>query len=197
VVLTTDGSVEAGKKAPAAAEQLAKFFWDAKESFLPTQGTDGSSSLLGHVEAVARAHATIMEAEAEEPQLVVLGDGANATSAGAPGDSGHLLAAMLEHEWPPDRPAVVAYVAPRTVLAARAVGQGGNTCVISPHGCNAGMTDSGCQLTDLGSWVPIMVMSWSRHARDWGDCGRAIGYRVRDRGGASRSVGDFHFPRKV
>jgi hypothetical protein len=35
---------------------------------------------------------------------VVIGDGSNATSAGAPGDSGHLLAEMLRHRWPAARP---------------------------------------------------------------------------------------------
>lgn len=126
VVLTTDGSDLAAVKAAVAAEELATFFWDAKETFLPLPAADGSSSLLSHTEAVAQAHAAVMSSEAAgERVMVVIGDGANATSGGAPGDSGHVLAAMLEHEWPTDRPAVIAYIGPETVVAAATVGEGG------------------------------------------------------------------------
>lgn len=62
--------------------------WDAREQFMPT-----GNSLLPAAEAVriAAAHA------AEHGTLVALGDGADATTSGAPGDSTWLLQELLKH----------------------------------------------------------------------------------------------------
>jgi microcystin degradation protein MlrC len=56
----------------------------------------------------------------------VLGDGADATTSGAPGDSTHVLRELLRYDWP--RPALVTLVAPEVVAAAQALGVGGELC---------------------------------------------------------------------
>ena len=67
-------------------------FWAARESFLPR-----GDSLLPHDVAVAQA---ARHAQTEGAGLIVIGDGADATTSGAPGDSTRLLREVLKHEWP-------------------------------------------------------------------------------------------------
>ncbi|MFO0841772.1 MAG: M81 family metallopeptidase [Gemmataceae bacterium] len=65
---------------------------------------------LGELVSVEGA---VTQAQACPDGLVVLSDCADATTSGAPGDSTHLLAELLRHDWP--RPALVTLVAPDLV----------------------------------------------------------------------------------
>jgi hypothetical protein len=76
--------------AEAAAARLAMAFWDARRQFLP-EGT----SLLKAAAAVAEAAAHA----AANDTVVAIGDGADATTSGAPGDSTWLLQELLKHSW--------------------------------------------------------------------------------------------------
>jgi microcystin degradation protein MlrC len=96
-----------------AAEELARGFWNARESFLPR-----GDSILPHAAAVAEA---ARHAE-ESGGLVVIGDGADATTSGAPGDSTQLLREVMQHDWP--APALVALNSPPGVAAATVAGVG-------------------------------------------------------------------------
>jgi microcystin degradation protein MlrC len=55
--------------------------------------------------------------------LVVLGDGADATTSGAPGDSTCLLRKLIDYDW--SRPALITLVAPEVVADAQRLGVGG------------------------------------------------------------------------
>ena len=86
VVLTVNSDVPgAEESAVAAAEELAQFFWDAKEDFLPQIGPDGQSSLLTHELAVATAHATVCgvanrsDQPNQPPPVVIIGGVATAS----------------------------------------------------------------------------------------------------------------------
>ena len=78
-------------QAARAAESLARGFWAARETFLPS-----GSSLLPHADAVAEAAAHAQDGGG----LVIIGDGADATTSGAPGDSTQLLSEVIKHHWP-------------------------------------------------------------------------------------------------
>jgi microcystin degradation protein MlrC len=103
-VVVADG--DAGLARRACAE-LADAVWRRRHDYLP--------ELLPAQEAVLLAHA---QAEG----LVVLGDSADATTSGAPGDSNWLLRELLAHDWP--RPALVPLVAPEVVTEAARRGAG-------------------------------------------------------------------------
>ncbi len=97
-----------------AARELASGFWAARHTFLPS-----GKSILPHAVAVAEAarHAQHLGG------LMVIGDGADATTSGAPGDSTQLLREVMKHEWPAC--ALVALNSQAGVAAAAAVGVGG------------------------------------------------------------------------
>jgi microcystin degradation protein MlrC len=95
VVVVADGA----DRARLACRDLAAELWSARRDYLPT--------LDDLPEAVRRARALCDEG------LVVLGDSADATTSGAPGDSTWVLAELLRHGWP--RPALVPLVDPELV----------------------------------------------------------------------------------
>jgi len=99
---------EDGEQARSACAQLAAEVWRRRREYMP--------ELVPAAEAVRQTH----EAAGG---LVLLGDGADATTAGAPGDSTYVLAELLKYDWP--RPALAALVAPDVVAEARRRGVGG------------------------------------------------------------------------
>jgi microcystin degradation protein MlrC len=104
VVVVTDGDAEL---AGARCAELAALVWERRRDYLPE---------LASVEDAVRA------AFAEADGLVVLGDGADATTSGAPGDGNALLREMLKYDW--RRPALVTLVDPELVAEAARRGVG-------------------------------------------------------------------------
>ena len=104
VVVVTDGDAELAR---ARCAEMAAFVWDRRRDYL---------SELASVEEGVRI------AFAEPNGLVVLGDGADATTSGSPGDGNHLLREMLKYDWP--RPALVTLVDPELVTGAAERGVG-------------------------------------------------------------------------
>jgi microcystin degradation protein MlrC len=103
-VIVTDG--DAGR-ARALATELADEVWRRRREYLP--------ELTPVAEAVRAAH--------DNPEgLVVLSDSADATTAGAPGDSNHVLRELLRYAW--SRPVLVPLVDPELVQQARRLGPG-------------------------------------------------------------------------
>ena len=96
------------------ATELANEWWSRKEEY------------CGELVSIESA----IETALSTPGLVVLSDGADATTSGAPGDSTWLLKALLEHHW--ENGALVTLVAPELVQAAKAAGQG------EPISCSVG-----------------------------------------------------------
>jgi microcystin degradation protein MlrC len=104
VLVTTDGD------AATAIEQCARIatqVWQRREEYLPT--------LVPHEQAVR-------EAFDHGAGLVVLGDGCDATTSGAPGDGTWIIAELLKYDWP--RPALAALVSPEVVRQMEAAGVG-------------------------------------------------------------------------
>lgn len=112
-VLVTAYNESSLAAAHLAARELATGFWDARQTFLPR-----GQSILPHAEAVAEAARHAQHSNG----LVVIGDGADATTSGAPGDSTQLLKEVMQHDWPAC--ALVALNSPSGVAAAKAVGVG-------------------------------------------------------------------------
>jgi microcystin degradation protein MlrC len=107
VVITVDRThLGAVGKAKAAATELARALFAAREEFMPIAG-----SVVDYVEAVQRAfeHHTHTDSSSSNSSssrhrrrrrsksLVVIGDGVDSTNAGAPGDSNHLLGELLKY----------------------------------------------------------------------------------------------------
>src|SRR5690606_31140700 len=65
---------------------------------------------------------TLTEPTRKKKRLIVLGDGADATTSGAPGDSTWLLGELLKYSWP--NGALVTLVAPEAVEASQEAGIG-------------------------------------------------------------------------
>lgn len=99
VVVVADGDSE---KARSSCSRLAAELWQRRHAYLP--------NMLPVAQAVREAHQV-------RDGLVVLSDSADATTAGAPGDSTHVLGELLRYDWP--RPALVTLVAPDVVEEAR------------------------------------------------------------------------------
>lgn len=106
-LVTSDG---AGQLAGELAEELAKMCQSSREKL-----RTGSMGLRGADQAIA-------EALACDGKPVIIADGADATNSGAPGDSTHLLRAMIEKEIPDG--ALTIMVAPHAVAHAKSVGPG-------------------------------------------------------------------------
>ncbi|MGE0535584.1 MAG: M81 family metallopeptidase [Pirellulales bacterium] len=104
VLVTTDGQ---GDVAAAHCSTIAAKVWQRREEYLP--------ELVPHEQAVR-------EAFHHSEGLVVLGDGCDATTSGAPGDGTWIIAELLKYDWP--RPALAALVSPETVQQAAALGVG-------------------------------------------------------------------------
>jgi microcystin degradation protein MlrC len=102
VVVVTDDNADLGRQ---RCDELSKFVWDHRRDYLPE---------LVSVENGVRA------AFAERNGLVVLGDSADATTSGAPGDSNIVLREMLKCDWP--RPALVTLVDPELVAESEKCG---------------------------------------------------------------------------
>jgi microcystin degradation protein MlrC len=104
IVVVTDGDEELARRACA---EVAAEIWQRRREYLP--------ELVSVVEGVRAAYEN---AEG----LVVLSDSADATTAGTPGDSNHVLRELLRYDWP--RPALVAFVDPEIVALAQKHGVG-------------------------------------------------------------------------
>jgi microcystin degradation protein MlrC len=104
VVVTTDNEPQL---AATLASEIALELWSRREEYLP--------ELLSIEDAVAQAHAN-------SSGLVVLGDAADATTSGAPGDSVWLLRELLKYDW--SRPVLLTVVAPDIVQEAEQLGRG-------------------------------------------------------------------------
>jgi microcystin degradation protein MlrC len=103
-VVVTDG--DAGLARERCAE-LSAFVWAHRRDYL--------SELPSVQEGVRIAFA-------EPDGLVALGDGADATTSGSPGDGTHILGEMLKYDWP--RPALITLVDPELVAEAGRRGVG-------------------------------------------------------------------------
>jgi microcystin degradation protein MlrC len=103
VLVVSDGDA---MLANSECARLSREVWQRRRDYLP--------ELTGVEEAVRRAH--------EGCGLTVLSDSADATTAGAPGDSTWLLRELVKYDWP--RPALVTLVAPEVVEQARQLGVG-------------------------------------------------------------------------
>jgi microcystin degradation protein MlrC len=105
VLVTTVGDADlaggAAELAQREAERIAGMVWNHRRDYLAT--------IVPLEQAVREAH------ECREG-LVVLGDPADATTAGAPGDSTWVLSELLKYDWP--RGALITMVAPDVVAAA-------------------------------------------------------------------------------
>lgn len=93
--------------ATSECSRVAAEVWRRKREYLP--------ELIPVAEAVRQA--------LQSPTgLVVLGDGADATTSGAPGDNTAILQELLHYDWP--RPALITLVSPEVVDRARQKGVG-------------------------------------------------------------------------
>ncbi len=104
VLVVTDGDAALARDECAS---LADEVWRRRRDYLP--------DLIPVEDAVRQAHEL-------QGGLVVLGDGADATTSGAPGDGTWLLKELLNYDWP--RPALVTLVAPEVVAEAARLGVG-------------------------------------------------------------------------
>ena len=111
---TEEAAASARKRCVDAAEGLASLLVDGRDDYMPR-----GSNLLPHTEAVATAH---RHATAHD-ELVVIGDGSDATTSGAPGDSTWLIGECAKRPWPRGG-ACIPMIAPATVKVAMAVGAG-------------------------------------------------------------------------
>lgn len=102
VLVSTDGDAAA---ATDHCARIAEQVWQRREEYLPT--------LVPHEQAVR-------EASQHGAGLVVLGDGCDATTSGAPGDGTWIIAELLKFDWP--RPALAALVSPEVVRQMEAAG---------------------------------------------------------------------------
>jgi microcystin degradation protein MlrC len=93
--------------AASSCSRIAAAVWQRRSAYLP--------KLRPAAEAVREAHQA-------QDGLVVLSDGADATTSGAPGDSTNVLRELLKYAWP--RPVLVTLVAPDVVEEARRRGLG-------------------------------------------------------------------------
>lgn len=109
VIIVTDNN-------PAAAQEaccdIAETIWDRRREYLP--------ELVPLDQAVRRAHEEGNSLAAMGP--VVLGDAADATTSGAPGDSVWILEELLRYRW--KKPVLVTLVAPDVVEQARTATEG-------------------------------------------------------------------------
>lgn len=104
VVVVSDGNPQ---QAIDECTRVANQLWQRRQEYLP--------ELVPVEQAVRRAHDV-------QEGLVVLGDGADATTSGAPGDSTALLAELLKYAW--RGPVLVTLVSPEVVAQAEQLGTG-------------------------------------------------------------------------
>jgi microcystin degradation protein MlrC len=103
-VVTTAGDADLARSCCA---ELAGEVWRRRREYMP--------ELVDVAAAVRQAHT-------ENAGLVVLGNGADATTSGSTGDDTTVLAELVRHEWP--RPVLVTLVGPETVAEAQRRGAG-------------------------------------------------------------------------
>ena len=111
---TAEAAATARTRCIDAAEGLARLLVDGRDDYMP-QG----STLMPYPEAVATAHRHATASGG----LVVIGDGPDATTSGAPGDSTWLIGECAGRAWPRGG-ACIPMISPTTVQAAMAVGAG-------------------------------------------------------------------------
>src|SRR5262245_18088573 len=109
VLVVTDGDAALAEE---RCRELASAVWEKRREYL--------SELVPAKEAVREAYET-------RGGLVVLGDGADATTSGAPGDSTWVLGELLNYDWP--RGALVTVVAPDVAIDALCRGPGARLSV--------------------------------------------------------------------
>eukprot|EP00038_Savillea_parva_P009596 m.184596 g.184596 ORF g.184596 m.184596 type:complete len:553 (+) comp16182_c0_seq1:60-1718(+) len=115
VIVADDTVPGAVDKAQAKADELARQLWEARHQFMPS-----ADSLLPAAEAVRKAHEFVQT----NAKMVAIGDGADATTSGAPGDSTWLLQELMKFQWPEGRPAMVTVRSPEGVAEAVKAGVG-------------------------------------------------------------------------
>jgi microcystin degradation protein MlrC len=99
VVVTTAGDEQWARSRCA---ELAAEVWQRRREYMPE---------------IADVADTVRQIHAENAGLVVLGDGADATTSGSTGDGTAVLAELVRYNWP--RPALVTLVGPETVAEAQ------------------------------------------------------------------------------
>ncbi len=104
VLVVADGNA---LLAEARCRYLAHQLWQHRQEYF--------MKLMEVTDAVRRANEL-------QPGLVVLGDGADATTSGSPGDSTAILSELVKYDWP--KPALLTLVAPNIVSQAEARGAG-------------------------------------------------------------------------
>ena len=109
VVVTTDGDE---RLAVELCCELSSELWETRREYL---------GQLTSIEDAVRQAADCTDG------LTVLGDAADATTSGAPGDSVWILKELLKYSWP--KPAVVTVVAPEVVETAEQNGVGGRMSI--------------------------------------------------------------------
>lgn len=128
VTIVTDGDAA---RATEICREFSDEFWRRREEYLPTlvpyvdavrKASRATSCLTSNKPRRAVKTPPVAVQERERKRLVVLGDGADATTSGAPGDSTWLLGELLKYEWPFG--AIVTLVAPDVVEAASKAGTG-------------------------------------------------------------------------
>lgn len=107
VIVATENDCARAEKYAVA---LAASVWDRRRDYLP--------------ELVPVESAVVEATRYQEHGLVVLGDGADATTSGAPGDGTSVLCELLKHRW--TRGALITMVSPELVADAQRIGVGGS-----------------------------------------------------------------------
>eukprot|EP00039_Didymoeca_costata_P030461 m.29683 g.29683 ORF g.29683 m.29683 type:complete len:557 (+) comp8126_c0_seq2:114-1784(+) len=125
VIAFNDSMHTARSRCHQVIQKLALDLWEARFQYMPAK-----NSLLSVKDAVMQAH----EYFTRETKLVAIGDGADATTSGAPGDSTWLLKELLRYAWPAEKPALV------TIVSEAAV----NTCLQSGENSEVNMNVGGC-----------------------------------------------------
>ena len=140
-LIVSDATVpEARETGQCVAEELATKLWEARDQYMPS-----GNSLLSVEEAVSQAHAHATRGARQG--VVAIGDGADATTSGAPGDSTWLLQELLRYSWPSTRPALVTVVSPEAVAQAEATGIGGVLAELSLGGVQDNVYAVPCVVT--------------------------------------------------
>lgn len=93
-LVVADAAVSgATSRARLVVSELASSLWEAREQYMPA-----GDSLLSVEAAVSQAHEHACSSERKG--VVAIGDGADATTSGSPGDSTWLLRELLKYQWP-------------------------------------------------------------------------------------------------
>ena len=118
VVITYDTAISGARnKAETAVSDLAERLFNAREEFMPVDG-----SIVNYADAISTAFEHTASS-LQVDRMAVIGDGVDSTNAGAPGDSNWILTELLKYDWR-SAGAMTTMVSPTAVAAARAAGVG-------------------------------------------------------------------------